>query len=180
MRAPTVGAAGGSPARRTEGCWCDDQAADLGCGVRAEELSGVGPPRHGTRACHRLRRPQRPPPFAPPAARRPPPAARRERLPHWCSLADVLRFSEDDLALPLPGVGPEEACDIRHAAGARLVVITLGERGALASLNGVRVTVLTPAVDVVDTVGAGDLVRAERAKRHKDEPAHHTEEAAES
>ncbi|GAQ67088.1 aminoimidazole riboside kinase [Streptomyces scabiei] len=46
-----------------------------------------------------------------------PPAAYRERLPHWCTLADILRLSEDDLALLLPGVRPEEACDIRSAAG---------------------------------------------------------------
>ncbi|MHA5049029.1 carbohydrate kinase family protein [Streptomyces sp. SD15] len=89
-----------------------------------------------------------------------PPAAYRERLPHWCALADILRLSEDDLALLLPGVSPEEACDTWHAAGARLVVITLGGRGALASLDGHRVTVPTPTVDVVDTVGAGDSFTA--------------------
>ncbi|MGW1801640.1 carbohydrate kinase family protein [Streptomyces sp. NPDC001984] len=89
-----------------------------------------------------------------------PPAAYRERLPRWCALADILRLSEDDLALLLPGASPEEACDIWHTAGARLVVITLGGRGALASLDGVRVTVPTPAVDVVDTVGAGDSFTA--------------------
>ncbi|WEH16986.1 carbohydrate kinase [Streptomyces sp. VNUA24] len=89
-----------------------------------------------------------------------PPAAYRERLPRWCALADILRLSEDDLDLLLPGVSPEEACDTWHTAGARLVVITLGERGALASLDGVHVTVPTPAVDVVDTVGAGDSFTA--------------------
>jgi fructokinase len=42
----------------------------------------------------------------------------------------------------------------------RLVVITLGGRGAVASLDGVRVTVPAPALDVVDTVGAGDSFTA--------------------
>ena len=89
-----------------------------------------------------------------------PPAAYRERLPHGCALADILRLSEDDLALLLPGAGPEEACDTWHAAGAHPVVITLGGRGALASLDGLRVTVPAPAIDVVDTVGAGDAFTA--------------------
>ncbi|AXE25443.1 carbohydrate kinase [Streptomyces globosus] len=89
-----------------------------------------------------------------------PPTVYHQRLHHWCTLADILRLSEDDLALLLPGATPEEACDTWHAAGARLVVITLGGRGALASLDGVRVTVPAPAVDVVDTVGAGDAFTA--------------------
>nr|WP_179860237.1 carbohydrate kinase [Streptomyces sp. 1222.2] len=89
-----------------------------------------------------------------------PPSVYRERLPRWCTLADILRLSEDDLALLLPGADPEEACDTWHAAGTRLVVITLGGRGALASLDGHRITVPTPAVDVVDTVGAGDSFTA--------------------
>ncbi|MFE9923543.1 carbohydrate kinase [Streptomyces sp. NPDC005774] len=88
------------------------------------------------------------------------PSVYRERLPRWCALADILRLSEDDLALLLPGVGPEEACDTWHAAGARLLVITSGGRGALASPDGLRVTVPAPAVDVVDTVNAGDSFTA--------------------
>lgn len=36
-----------------------------------------------------------------------PPTAYRERLPHWCTLADILRLSEDDLALLLPGASPK-------------------------------------------------------------------------
>lgn len=89
-----------------------------------------------------------------------PPAAYHQRLPHWCALADILRLSEDDLALLMPGASPEQACDTWHAAGARLVIITLGERGALASLDGARITVPAPTVDVVDTVGAGDAFTA--------------------
>lgn len=89
-----------------------------------------------------------------------PPSAYRERPSRWCALADILRLSEDDLALLLPGATLEEACDTWHAAGARLVVITLGGRGSLASLDGLRVTVPTPAVNVADTVGAGDSFTA--------------------
>ncbi|WP_406730047.1 carbohydrate kinase family protein [Streptomyces sp. NBC_01794] len=89
-----------------------------------------------------------------------PPAAYRERLHAWCALADILRLSEDDLALLLPGATPEQACDTWHAAGVRLVVITLGGHGALASLDGLRATVPAPTVDVIDTVGAGDAFTA--------------------
>ncbi|MFG3659876.1 carbohydrate kinase [Streptomyces sp. NPDC047706] len=88
------------------------------------------------------------------------PSRYRERLPHWCAVADILRLSEDDCALLTPDTGLDEACDTWHAAGARLVVITLGGNGALVSLNGERVTVTAPPVTVVDTVGAGDSFTA--------------------
>ncbi|MES5817952.1 carbohydrate kinase [Streptomyces sp. RG80] len=84
----------------------------------------------------------------------------RARLARWCALTDVLRLSEDDLELLLPGTSPERACDLWHAAGARLVVITRGADGALASLDGERVQVPAVATNVVDTVGAGDSFTA--------------------
>ncbi|GAA0666970.1 carbohydrate kinase [Kitasatospora atroaurantiaca] len=88
------------------------------------------------------------------------PSVYRARLARWCALADILRLSWDDLELLLPGVSPERACDAWHLAGARLVVITLGAGGALASLDGERVTVPTPRTEVVDTIGAGDSFTA--------------------
>ncbi|MEU0338470.1 carbohydrate kinase [Streptomyces bobili] len=88
------------------------------------------------------------------------PDAYRARLARWCGLADILRLSEDDLELLLPGTPPEQACDIWHAAGVRLVVITLGAGGALASLDGARLRVPAVATRVVDTVGAGDSFTA--------------------
>ncbi|MFF9817752.1 carbohydrate kinase [Streptomyces sp. NPDC014006] len=88
------------------------------------------------------------------------PEVYRARLARWCDLADVLRLSEDDLELLLPGTPPEQACDIWHAAGARLVVITRGADGALASLDGERLQVPAVATRVVDTVGAGDSFTA--------------------
>ncbi|MFD6274938.1 carbohydrate kinase [Streptomyces sp. NPDC060209] len=89
-----------------------------------------------------------------------PPSAYRDRLTRWCAVADILRLSEDDCALLAPGASLEEACDTWHAAGTHLVVITLGGRGALVSLDGLRVTVPAPPVVVVDTVGAGDAFTA--------------------
>lgn len=88
------------------------------------------------------------------------PEVYRARLAHWCGLADVLRLSEDDLELLLPKTPPEQACDIWHAAGARLVVITRGADGALASLDGERMQVPAVSTRVADTVGAGDSFTA--------------------
>ncbi|MFE7899461.1 carbohydrate kinase [Streptomyces sp. NPDC057424] len=88
------------------------------------------------------------------------PEVYRERLRHWCRLTDILRLSAEDLELLLPGTPPEQACDTWHAAGARLVVITRGGDGALASLDGERVEVPAVTTKVVDTVGAGDSFTA--------------------
>jgi fructokinase len=88
------------------------------------------------------------------------PARYRERLPHWCRAADVLRLSDDDLAHLLPGTGPEPAARVLHGHGVPLVVITLGGDGVLASLDGRPLHVPSPPVEVVDTVGAGDAFMA--------------------
>ncbi|MYX36876.1 MULTISPECIES: carbohydrate kinase [unclassified Streptomyces] len=88
------------------------------------------------------------------------PRVYRDRIPTWCATADILRLSEDDLAVLAPGTPPEEACDGFHAAGARLVVVTRGARGVLASLDGRRISVPGVPARVVDTVGAGDSFTA--------------------
>ncbi|QYC41197.1 2-dehydro-3-deoxygluconokinase [Nonomuraea coxensis DSM 45129] len=82
------------------------------------------------------------------------------QVARWCAWADILRLSDDDLDVLLPGVPPEHACDTWHEAGARLVVVTRGAAGALVSLDGERATVPAPEVEVVDTVGAGDSFTA--------------------
>jgi fructokinase len=89
-----------------------------------------------------------------------PPSVYRERLARWCALTDILRVSEEDLRTLRPGAPPERACDEWHAAGARLVVVTLGARGALVSLDGERAAVPGVRVRVVDTVAAGDSFTA--------------------
>ncbi|MEU9837086.1 carbohydrate kinase [Streptosporangium sp. NPDC048047] len=88
------------------------------------------------------------------------PAVYRARLPRWAALADIVKVSEEDLA-HLGDFGDfdgfREEC---HAAGARLVLLTRGADGVTASLDGVRLAVPAPAVDVADTVGAGDAFTA--------------------
>lgn len=84
----------------------------------------------------------------------------RDRAATWCATADILRLSEDDLAVLAPDTPLEAACDGFHASGARLVVVTRGARGVLASLDGRRVRVPGVPTRVVDTVGAGDSFTA--------------------
>jgi ribokinase len=52
-----------------------------------------------------------------------------------------------------------------HARGVRSIVITLGERGAVWSAPGWRLERSAPAVDVVDTTGAGDAFAGTLAAR---------------
>ncbi len=74
----------------------------------------------------------------------------------WAGLADLVRLSDDDLAVLRPDGDFGSACAEWHAAGVRLVVITKGPRGAEASLDGTRIEVPAVPVTVVDTIGAGD------------------------
>ena len=88
------------------------------------------------------------------------PDAYGDRLPRWFALADIFRLSADDLAHLAPGTSIVDACDRWHDLGVRLVVVTRGGDGAVASLGGERVSVPAVAVTTVDTVGAGDAFTA--------------------
>ncbi len=89
-----------------------------------------------------------------------PQAFYREMLPRWAGLADVMRMSDDDLAVAMPGVSIDEACRRLHPLGTRLIVITQGSKGVYASLGGAVLTLPAPSVTLVDTVGAGDTFTA--------------------
>lgn len=78
----------------------------------------------------------------------------------WATLADIVRLSDEDLALLRPDRDFARVCEAWHAAGVRLVVLTLGGEGAVASLDGTQVRVPGVPVTVVDTVGAGDSFTA--------------------
>lgn len=83
-----------------------------------------------------------------------------ERVDAAVSLVDVVRCSEEDIALLHPGADPDEVASRWLGAGPALVVITRGGAGATALVGDVRVDVDTPDVEVVDTVGAGDTFGA--------------------
>ena len=78
------------------------------------------------------------------------------RFERWAAFADVIKLSDADAEWLYPELATEELLDGILARGARLVVLTRGADGALAKTQAARAEVASPAVDVVDTVGAGD------------------------
>ncbi|QBD75833.1 carbohydrate kinase [Ktedonosporobacter rubrisoli] len=84
-------------------------------------------------------------------------ASYRALLQHLFALVDMLKLSDADLAWLLPGKTNEEALVELSAYGPALVIVTCGAEGALALRSqGAPMRVPGFAVDVVDTVGAGD------------------------
>ena len=74
---------------------------------------------------------------------------------------DLLKISDEDLGLLLPGTTPEAFAQRALEAGVRLVVVTRGAEGAIGwSAAGASAQVPTVPVQVVDTVGAGDTFQA--------------------
>ena len=80
----------------------------------------------------------------------------RKKIADWAALADVIRLSEDDLVQLWPDASPEEATARLHDLGVPLAIVSLGAKGAYASLRGEEVRVPVAGTAVVDTVGAGD------------------------
>ncbi|GGL60407.1 carbohydrate kinase family protein [Wenxinia marina] len=87
-------------------------------------------------------------------------AAYRDRIARMCARADIVKLSDEDLHW-LRGSGTTEglARDLLDA-GARLVCITEGAKGATGYSAAHTVTVPATRVEVVDTVGAGDTFNA--------------------
>ncbi|NIM43866.1 MAG: carbohydrate kinase [Hydrogenophaga sp.] len=83
----------------------------------------------------------------------------REQLRWMLPRADLLKVSEEDLAL-IDGRAPQAFAHEALASGVSLVVVTRGAYGAVAWTARHHAEVPAPAVDVVDTVGAGDTFQA--------------------
>lgn len=87
-------------------------------------------------------------------------ATYRARLFRLIALSHVVKLSDEDLFwLTGPGEIATQAERIR-ALGPRLVLITLGEKGARGFGEGLDVAVPGQVVTVADTVGAGDTFNA--------------------
>lgn len=84
----------------------------------------------------------------------------RERVTQWRQFADIIKVSEEDLALLHPGVGFDDIASQWLQAPTQLLVVTRGGAGALGYTALGCVEVPASAVAVVDTVGAGDSFQA--------------------
>ena len=82
--------------------------------------------------------------------------AYRERVGVFARRADIVKASVEDLAYLCPGVPPAEAAATLLAAGPSLVLVTDGPHPARAFLPGAVLAEPAPAVQVADTIGAGD------------------------
>ena len=80
----------------------------------------------------------------------------RARIGRVLARADVVKVSTEDLAFLVPGKMADESARRMAAPGPRVVLITDGARPVRAWIDGSVCEVETPAVTVVDTVGAGD------------------------
>jgi fructokinase len=80
----------------------------------------------------------------------------RERITHLVERSDIVKASADDLRWIDPDHEPEWTARAWLASGPGLVVLTMGDRGALAWCAAGETRVPATPVRVVDTVGAGD------------------------
>lgn len=72
--------------------------------------------------------------------------------------ADIVKVSDEDLAWIAPGQDPGRVVADWLTRGAGLVIVTRGAGGAAAMTAAGGVEVAAPAVEVADTVGAGDTL----------------------
>jgi fructokinase len=88
------------------------------------------------------------------------PARVRRRVEGLVTISDIVKVSLDDLAWLYPGRQHGEVAREWLGRGARLVVVTLGADGARGYTRHRATRVDATAVEVLDTVGAGDAFMA--------------------
>lgn len=84
----------------------------------------------------------------------------RPRLQKVIAKSTIVKGSEADLAWLYPNASYQSAAEQLLDAGARLVVVTRGARGAFGAQRDLQITVDAVPVEVVDTIGAGDAFGA--------------------
>lgn len=90
----------------------------------------------------------------------PEPTLARELVRWYCARADVVKLSDEDAHWLFPGLDVDEVLDRILVDGARLVVVTRGQRGSIMASRSDRVHVEAWPTSVVDTIGAGDAFMA--------------------
>lgn len=75
-------------------------------------------------------------------------------------LADVIKLSEEEMLLLFGTDDPAALCDIQKHTNAKLLIVTLAEKGAVAAVNGRLFRSQAYDVGTVDTTGAGDCFLA--------------------
>ncbi|MGF6823004.1 fructokinase [Microbacterium sp. ZKA21] len=84
----------------------------------------------------------------------------RRQAETFIALSDLVKASDEDLAWLYPGLGPLDAARSWVAAGAAVVVVTLGQHGAVTVTSDRETRIAGHPAEVVDTVGAGDTFMA--------------------
>lgn len=84
----------------------------------------------------------------------------RDHLNWMLPRTDLLKVSDEDLQLLLPDTALASFAEDALTKGVKAVVVTRGARGALAWTAQARAVVPGLAIDVIDTVGAGDTFQA--------------------
>jgi fructokinase len=79
-----------------------------------------------------------------------------QRIGHLVERSDIVKVSEEDLYWLDPDRSPEQIARTWLALGPALVIVTMADQGAMAVGAAGEARVPTRAVQVVDTVGAGD------------------------
>ncbi len=83
--------------------------------------------------------------------------AARARVAEAAAVADLVKLSDEDAAWLWPEASLDDVLELVAGLGARVAVITRGGEGAVGrAADGVHVSVPGRAVEVVDTIGAGD------------------------
>ena len=68
----------------------------------------------------------------------------------------LCKFSKEEALLLSRTQNIEEACDVLHEIGTKIIAVTLGKEGTLVSCNSKREIVPSITVKAIDTTGAGD------------------------
>ncbi len=83
-----------------------------------------------------------------------------EQLAWMLPRCDLLKISDEDLALLSPGQSPAAFAALALSRGTQAVIVTRGAQGAMAWTANAHAAVSGVPVSVIDTVGAGDTFQA--------------------